>query len=427
MRVLWFCNVPLPVVWERMGARPPAGGGWMGALADALSGAHEVDLGIVSIGEGAEPAQFVHGGVWFWHASLSPGGSDRRIPRVMNRWMPSVAIRRSLAIGQEAIRRFSPDVVHVHGTEGPLGLLQESNQQPFLLGLQGLMSAYAKEYADAVSPSDLVRDVLSPQFVRGVGLTHGRRQSWRAARREVQILSRARFVTGRTEWDRGIAKLLNPSVRYFHCDRALRAPFYETAWRGNQSDPVRVFNSTGAKPYKGLGDLLTACRVLGLTGRRRVELRVAGARCSNVRWTDSDVASAEEAGLRVVWLGSLSAADVAKELSLCEMYVHPSHIENSPNAVAEAQCVGCPVVATSVGGTPSLVEHGVSGLLVAKGDAVGMAAAMARLANEPEFARSLGKTASAVALHRHSRDGVADATLATYRDLAGLASVGSTA
>ena len=42
---------------------------------------------------------------------------------------------------------------------------------------------------------------------------------------------------------------------------------------------------------------------------------------------------------------------------------HSSYIENSPNSVGEAQMVGVPVVASRVGGTDSMVEHGKTGFM----------------------------------------------------------------
>ncbi len=58
--------------------------------------------------------------------------------------------------------------------------------------------------------------------------------------------------------------------------------------------------------------------------------------------------------------------------------VLPSAWENFPHTVVEALAVGCPVIATAVGGVPEVVRDGENGLLVPPGDAAALAAAIER-------------------------------------------------
>jgi glycosyltransferase involved in cell wall biosynthesis len=66
-------------------------------------------------------------------------------------------------------------------------------------------------------------------------------------------------------------------------------------------------------------------------------------------------------------------ADLDRFLPHFDLMVLPSYTEGMPNVVLEAFAAGVPVVATSVGGTPEVVEDGVSGYLVPAGDAEMMA------------------------------------------------------
>jgi glycosyltransferase involved in cell wall biosynthesis len=70
-----------------------------------------------------------------------------------------------------------------------------------------------------------------------------------------------------------------------------------------------------------------------------------------------------------------------------------SHNEGLPNAVLEAFSYGVPVIATAVGGVPDVVVDGVTGLLVPPRDAPALAAAIARLAADPQLRRRLGAAA----------------------------------
>lgn len=73
--------------------------------------------------------------------------------------------------------------------------------------------------------------------------------------------------------------------------------------------------------------------------------------------------------------------------------VLPSHEEGLPNVVLEAMSYGLPVIATTVGGIPELIEHEVTGLLIPPHDPAALALAIERLSGDPELRVLLGSAA----------------------------------
>ena len=72
----------------------------------------------------------------------------------------------------------------------------------------------------------------------------------------------------------------------------------------------------------------------------------------------------------------------------------PSAWENFPHTVVEALAVGCPVIATAVGGVPEVVRDGENGLLVAPGDPAALAAAISRFFGDGELRARLSEAAA---------------------------------
>jgi len=70
----------------------------------------------------------------------------------------------------------------------------------------------------------------------------------------------------------------------------------------------------------------------------------------------------------LILLGKLSELELINNLLNSNLYVMPSHIENSPNNLCEAMMLGMPCIATCVGGTASLINNNDDGVLIQDGD-----------------------------------------------------------
>ncbi len=124
-------------------------------------------------------------------------------------------------------------------------------------------------------------------------------------------------------------------------------------------------------------------------------------------YCDAARASAE---LPILWAvaGSGDRADAASDASLSNVryagftsesdtyraaidcYVQASYVEGLSLSLLEAMRAGLPIVATGAGSTTFAIRDGIEGLVVAPGDAAALAAAVGRIAADPELARSLG-------------------------------------
>ncbi|MDQ2679077.1 MAG: glycosyltransferase [Actinomycetota bacterium] len=106
-------------------------------------------------------------------------------------------------------------------------------------------------------------------------------------------------------------------------------------------------------------------------------------------------------------------SDVARVLSACDVFTLCSDDEGLPLSVMEAKALGLPVVATSVGGLPQIVEHDGDGLLVPRRRPDALASALASLAASPELRSRLG-AASAASAARFDRQGFVDRLESAY-------------
>jgi glycosyltransferase involved in cell wall biosynthesis len=127
---------------------------------------------------------------------------------------------------------------------------------------------------------------------------------------------------------------------------------------------------------------------------------------------------ATELGARnVSFVGAVPQSAIHRYYEDADIYVQTPAIDNMPNSVIEAFASGVPVVSTGVGGVPAILQDGVHGLLAPDDDDEAVADAVARLLENPAYARSLA-AAAFTTCQAYGWPVVRQQWLATYRHLA---------
>ena len=102
-------------------------------------------------------------------------------------------------------------------------------------------------------------------------------------------------------------------------------------------------------------------------------------------------------GVEAIFSGNLASNELRSAMMSCDVFVLPSYSESFPVSILEAMMAGAPVVATSVGGVPSIIQDGVTGLLTSPGDPHGLAKAICRVVQSKTLASYLTASAKKVA------------------------------
>ncbi|MBT7756361.1 MAG: glycosyltransferase, partial [Rhodospirillaceae bacterium] len=108
-------------------------------------------------------------------------------------------------------------------------------------------------------------------------------------------------------------------------------------------------------------------------------------------WEETLRAQAGQLGIadRVLFIGQID--DPFPYYRAARIFALPSRFEGTPNAMLEAMSVSMPCIVSDASRGPlEYVEDGISGLVVAVGDAGKLSAAMRRLMADPEWASTLG-------------------------------------
>lgn len=107
--------------------------------------------------------------------------------------------------------------------------------------------------------------------------------------------------------------------------------------------------------------------------------------------------------------------DIPLILRALDIFVMPSRWEGLPIALLEAMACACPVVASAVGGIPSVIQDGINGLLVPPSDQDALYQALHRLLLDREIRLSLGRAGEETVRQHYNAATTAQAYETLYR------------
>jgi len=392
MRVLWFTNNPVNLSAELLS------GGWMQALERTFAADPEIELHIATRArEGGRANRREVGGTTYHLLQDKRSLLRKRLDIAVDHEPHKDFLEQYL----ELIGEIAPDVIHIFGTEMDYGLICEKTTIPVIIHVQGVLnSIYFQLQKINISKFKQIKAQRFIDYIRGGSYGNNLKTLKRRSGNESKILKKCNHVIGRTAWDKRMMTILAPNARYFHCEEMLRKEFFEHTWCMPRAPLANIVSVISSPVYKGHDNIIEACKVMTEAGIA-FRWHVIGLEKNTFAFNffyKAHIASMKDA---LCFHGPLPSQALIEVLLSASVYVHPSHIENSSNAICEAMALGMPVVALDVGGNASMVRDGEDGLLLPDHDPYSLAAAIKRLATDSVLAQRLGAAAKVRAQARH--------------------------
>lgn len=394
-------------------------GGWIGALQTELTSSFpELELGIAFSGKSQKVVK--EGNVTYFSVTTTNGNKFKKAINflILTRDKRTAKMAHNI---KDVIDQYAPDVVHFWGIEGKLANAIPLTDCPFVVHIQGLLSLYQYMYLPyGFSKHDLKcfdpwwNPTTWKKMLFGATQYQAYKSFIRNANTEKELAKYVKNWIGRTEWDYMASKMLSPNSNYYHCDELMRGNFSESKWSYHYNGKtVHIHSSIGTPWYKGIDVILKTAKLLKEQGVS-IEWNVYGLTINDaiVRYFIKrlDIKPSENG---IHFRGRVDGQQICKGLLSCDVYVHPSYIENSSNAMAEAMMLGTPTIAQYVGGNSTMLKD-ESGLLVPPGAPYDLAYAINRMCDK-ETAERYSENALKVAGQRQNTNIIVSDLMNIYR------------
>lgn len=319
---------------------------------------------------------------------------------------------------ESVINDLRPDLIQIFGFESQFIRLVGKVKVPLIVHFTGYKEAYEYKVCQMTISADIpAENDLLGKLVKLVGPK--RSVSHRTSAIGEVDYAQVSFVFGRTSWDRAITRLVSPKAKYFHMDELLRDTFHRGCWSFPfvpDGDTLRLLSVGKNAAYKNI-QIIYATLMLLTKYAPNINVHWSIAGLSRGQSIPKLMKTKGYSHQRVELLGFLSAYDLKERMRESHLFVLPSAIENSPNALQEAMLFGMPVLASHAGGVSSLIEDNMDGYLVNEGDPYAMAGKILEIWDDKKKMAEVGKSARLRSQKRNNPETVAKAAFKAYKEI----------
>lgn len=363
MNVLWITNTLFPEAQTFLLGNKDfkSSGGWLLGASEHLSKIEGVSLSIVTMSKLVNKLTYISG---------------INIKYIIIPYCSNSFGKKVRTYLQDIKNEVNPDIVHIHGTEYPLGLsyVQVFGSENVVVSIQGLVGEISKYYTYGISLKNVFFNYTLRDLLFGSILTEKKRFK-KKAKHEYLLLQSVKHVIGRTTFDYAHSLSINSKIRYHFCNETLREEFYTNTWSYEKCNKHTIFLSQASYPIKGLHLFLNS---LPFVSSKYPDLNVFIAgfdiTCKNGSMKRKLFVPGYGLYIKrminklqlnnvVHFTGALNADEIKEQLLKANVFICPSTVENSPNSLGEAQLLGVPCIASYVGGVPDMILNKNCGLL----------------------------------------------------------------
>ncbi len=153
--------------------------------------------------------------------------------------------------------------------------------------------------------------------------------------------------------------------------------------RAKQPGPLKMLFLGNVIPRKGLTKLINALTFCDI---RHWRLEIVGSVTMDKKYFSQAHSLVKKHNLtdNIRFCGVINGSELAQKMAKSHLLCMPYSYEGFGIVTLEAQSMGLPVIGSTAGATPELIEHGVNGYLLKPGDTAGLSDIITDFFEQPE-------------------------------------------
>ena len=424
MKIFWLVNTIFPYPAEQLNIEKTVFGGWLNSLLNGIIESNEIsEIAIVSLYNGTSIKKYKDKKIVYY---LIPTKNQLKYSKNLSNELVKI------------LDEFSPDLVHIHGTEYPqsLSAIEACNKRNIknLVSVQGLVSKWGLNYNyfAGLPLKNIMLNITLRDIYKGDPLFLQPSKFRKRGKYEIEVLKKTNCIVGRTSWDEAHSYDICRVKKYKKCYESLRECFYGSNWKITDIERNTIFMSQASFPIKGFHKMILAAKIIK-DKYPNIKIYVAGADIIKNK-TNSFFEKIKITGYgkflkkqiiknklesNIIFTGMLNEKQILDMLLKTHVFVQSSSLENSPNSLGEAMLIGMPCVASYVGGVSDMLLDKKEGLLYPFNEHEMLAKYVMDIFENDDYAIFLGKNAQEHAKKTHNIEKNSKKMINIYKELLG--------